>query len=239
MGVRVLRPEAGPGPASSHRAVRVKVCGLTTEAQVEAAAAAGAAYLGLVFFARSPRAVAPAQARDLALAAPVGVAKVGLVVDASDAELDAILDVVPLDMIQLHGRETPERVAAVRARWGLPVIKALGLAAPADLDALSEHAAVADQLLLDAKAPPGSARPGGNGRSFDWSILAGRAPRSPWMLSGGLTPGNVAEAVRATGARQVDVSSGVESAPGLKDEKLVRAFLAALRSEGHRPQEAS
>ncbi len=228
MGLRISRPDGRPGPAPARPAVRVKVCGLTTEAQVEAAAAAGAAYLGLVFFARSPRAVTPAQARDLALAAPVGVAKVGLVVDASDAEFDAILDVVPLDMIQLHGGETPERVAAVRARWGLPVIKALGVAAPADLDALASYATVADQLLLDAKAAPGAARPGGNGRSFDWSLLDGRAPRTPWMLSGGLTPGNVAGAVRATGARQVDVSSGVESAPGVKDAALVRAFMAAL-----------
>lgn len=228
MGLRVLRQGNRPGPARARPSVRVKVCGLTTEAQVGAAAEAGAAYLGLVFFARSPRAVTPAQARDLALAAPVGVAKVGLVVDATDTELDAILDVVPLDMIQLHGREPPARVAEVRSRWGLPVIKALGVASAADLDVLPEHAAVADQLLLDAKAPPGSARPGGNGRSFDWSLLAGRAPHTPWMLSGGLAPGNVAEAVRLTGARQVDVSSGVESAPGVKDEALVRAFMAAL-----------
>ncbi len=228
MSLRILRSGERTGPAPARPAVRVKVCGLTTEAQVEAAAAAGAAYLGLVFFARSPRAVTPAQARGLALAAPVGVAKVGLVVDASDAELDAILDVVPLDMIQLHGREPPERVAAVRARCGLPVIKALGVASPADLDALPGYAAVADQVLLDAKAQPGSARPGGNGRAFDWSLLAGRAPRTPWMLSGGLAPGNVAEAVRITGARQVDVSSGVESAPGVKDAALVRAFVAAL-----------
>ncbi len=227
-GVRVLRPGGQPGPTPARPSVRVKVCGLTTEAQVEAAAAAGAAYLGLVFFARSPRAVTPARARELALAAPVGLAKVGLVVDASDAELDAVLEVVPLDLIQLHGHETPARVAEVRARWGLPVMKALGVASPADLDACAAYAGVTDQLLLDAKAPPGAALPGGNGRTFDWSLLAGRLPRTPWMLAGGLTPANVAEAVRLTGARQVDVSSGVESAPGVKDEALVRAFLRAL-----------
>ena len=190
--------------------------------------AAGAAYLGFNFFPRSPRAVTPGRARDLALATPLGVAKVGLVVDAGDVELDAILDAVPLDVIQLHGRETPDRVAEVRARFGLPVMKVLGVAGAADLDAIPAFEAVADQILLDAKAPPGAALPGGNGTRFDWRLLAGRTPTRPWMLAGGLTPLNVAEAVRLTGARQVDVSSGVESAPGVKDEGLVRAFLAAL-----------
>lgn len=223
MPVRVLRPDP---PARS--AVRAKVCGLTTESQVEVAARAGAAYLGFVFFPPSPRAVAPARARDLALAAPMGVARVALVVDATDAEIDAILALVPLDMIQLHGRESPARVAEVRTRTGLPVMKALGVATAADLDRLPAYEAVADQIMLDAKAPPGARRPGGNGNAFDWAILAGRVPTVPWMLAGGLTAATVAEAVRVTGARQVDVSSGVESAPGVKDEALVRAFLAAL-----------
>lgn len=224
MGVRLLQA----GALAPRARVRAKICGLTTEAQVEAAASAGAAYLGFNFYPRSPRAVTPERARDLALATPPGVAKVGLVVDVGDAELDAILEAVPLDMIQLHGHEAPSRVAEIRARFGLPVMKALGISGAADLDALPAFEGVADQILLDAKASPGSALPGGNGAPFDWGLLAGRAPAKPWMLAGGLTPLNVAEAVRLTGARQVDVSSGVESAPGVKDEGLVRAFLAAL-----------
>jgi phosphoribosylanthranilate isomerase len=208
--------------------VRFKVCGLTAERQVEAAAAAGAGYVGFVFFPRSPRAVTADRARELAWAAPVGVAKVGLFVDAADAEMAEVLDRVPLDMIQLHGRETPERAAEVRARWGLPVMRALGIAGPGDLARARDYEGAADQLLLDAKAPEGARLPGGNGVAFDWGLLAGFASPLPWMLAGGLSPANVAEAVRATGARQVDVSSGVEARPGVKDEGLVRAFAAAL-----------
>ncbi len=216
-------PQAVPGP------VRFKVCGLTTVAQVEAAAAAGAGYVGLVFFPRSPRAVSPEAARELAWAAPVGVAKVGLFVDATDEAMAEVLDRVPLDMVQLHGEEMPERVAAVRARWGLPVMKAVGVAGEADLARAKAYEGAADQLLLDAKAPKGAALPGGNGVAFDWGLLRGFAGRLPWMLAGGLTPFNVGEAVRVSGARQVDVSSGVERAPGVKDDSLVRAFAGALR----------
>ena len=208
--------------------VRFKVCGLTTEAQVEDAAAAGAGYVGLNFFPPSPRAVTAERARELAWAVPVGVAKVGLFVDASDEEMGAVLDRVPLDMVQLHGAESPERAAEVRARWGLPVMKALGVAGAEDLARARAYEGAADQLLLDAKAPKGAALPGGNGVAFDWGLLAGHAPRVPWMLAGGLTPFNVAEALRVSGARQVDVSSGVESAPGVKDAGLVRAFAQAL-----------
>ncbi|MBP1807330.1 phosphoribosylanthranilate isomerase [Rubellimicrobium aerolatum] len=229
----------GPGAAGARAAgraggsgagpVRVKLCGATTPAQVEAAAAAGAGYVGLVFVPRSPRALGAEAARALAWAAPVGVAKVGLFVDPTDDDLAAVLDRVPLDMVQLHGSEAPERVAEVRARWGLPVMKAVGIGGPADLERARAYEGVADQLLLDAKAPAGAALPGGNGAAFDWGLLAGRGWALPWMLAGGLTPGNVAEAVRVSGARQVDVSSGVESAPGVKDEALVRAFVAAAR----------
>lgn len=211
-------------------ATRVKICGLRTPQDVAVAAEAGAAYIGLVFFARSPRSVTPETARALAWAAPPGVAKVALVVDATDAEIDAITGTVPLDMLQLHGAETPARVAALRARTGLPVMKALGLATADDLPRIADFEAVADQILVDAKAPKDAVLPGGNGLAFDWRLVAGRTWRRPWMLAGGLTPATVAEAIRLTGARQVDVSSGVERAPGVKDGDLIRAFVTAAMS---------
>ena len=207
--------------------VRVKICGLRTPADVTAVARAGAAYAGFVFFAKSPRNVTLPEARLAALAAPPGLAKVALTVDADDATLDAIVEAVPLDMLQLHGRESPDRVAQVRARYRLPVMKAIGLADEGDLPAIFAFSAVADQILIDAKPPRGADLPGGNGLAFDWRLLAGRRWLRPWMLAGGLTAKNVAEAVRLTGARQVDVSSGVESAPGVKDAARIAAFVAA------------
>ncbi|MBE9639128.1 phosphoribosylanthranilate isomerase [Salipiger mangrovisoli] len=212
--------------------IHVKICGLRTPEDVAVVAEAGARYAGFVFFPKSPRAVTVAQARSLALAAPVGLAKVALVVDAEEALLDEICATVPLDMLQLHGRETPARVAQIRARYGLPVMKAVGVASAADLPALEAYGAVCDQLLVDAKAPKDSVLPGGNGLAFDWRLVAGRRWPVPWMLAGGLTPQNVAEAVRLTGARQVDVSSGVESAPGEKSPELIRAFLRAAQAAG-------
>lgn len=209
--------------------MRVKICGLRSPEAVAAAVGAGAAYLGFVFFPKSPRHVTLAEAAALAVEVPPGVAKVALVVDADDAALDALTATVPVDMIQLHGREDPARVREVRARWGLPVMKAVGIAGAGDLAKIDLYAGVADQLLIDAKPPEGADLPGGNGLAFDWRLLAGRRWPVPWMLAGGLTPGNVAEAVRLTGARQVDVSSGVESAPGVKDAGLVRAFVAAAQ----------
>jgi phosphoribosylanthranilate isomerase len=207
--------------------IRVKICGLRTPADVTAVARAGAAYAGFVFFAKSPRNVTLPEARLAALAAPPGLAKVALTVDADDATLDAIVEAVPLDMLQLHGRESPDRVAQVRARYRLPVMKAIGLADEGDLPALFAFSTVADQILIDAKPPRGADLPGGNGLAFDWRLLAGRRWLRPWMLAGGLTAKNVAEAVRLTGARQVDVSSGVESAPGVKDAVRIAAFAAA------------
>jgi phosphoribosylanthranilate isomerase len=207
--------------------VRVKICGLREARHVAAAAAAGAAYVGFVFFPKSPRHLDPASAAALAAQLPAGLARVALTVDMPDDALDALVAAVPLDMLQLHGRETPDRVAAVRDRFGLPVMKAVGIATEDDLPALAEHARAADQLLVDAKPPPGAALPGGNALAFDWRLIAGRRWPLPWMLAGGLTPANVAEAIRLTGARQVDVSSGVETAPGQKDEGLIRAFVAA------------
>jgi phosphoribosylanthranilate isomerase len=152
---------------------------------------------------------------------------VALTVDADDAALDTLLATVPVDILQLHGHESPERVAEVRARCGLPVMKAVGVAGEEDLPALEAYARVADQLLVDAKPPKGADLPGGNGLAFDWRLIAGRRWPVPWMLAGGLTPDNVAEAIRLTGARQVDVSSGVESAPGVKDPVRIAAFLKA------------
>lgn len=207
--------------------VRVKICGLRSPADMKAVAAAGAAYAGLNFFPKSPRYVTLDEARALAFAAPEGLCKVALTVDADDAALDAIMDVVPIDMLQLHGHESPARVAAVKARYGLPVMKVLGIADEGDLAALMEMSLAADQVMIDAKPPKGAVLPGGNGVAFDWRLLVGRKWLRPWMLAGGLTPANVAEAVRLTGARQVDVASGVESAPGVKDQGLIAAFVTA------------
>ena len=209
--------------------VRVKICGLRTAADVAAVAAAGAAYAGFVFFPKSPRHLTLETARDLALGAPEGLCKVALTVDADDAALDAIVEAVPLDMLQLHGRESPERVAEVKARYGLPVMKAMGVADEGYLAGLMEMSLAADQLLIDAKPPKGADLPGGNGLAFDWRLLVGRKWLKPWMLAGGLTPENVAQAVRLTGARQVDVSSGVESAPGVKDPAKIAAFVQAAQ----------
>ena len=209
---------------------RVKICGLTMAQDVQAAAAAGATYVGFVFFEKSPRHLSPDAARALAIEVPTGIAKVALVVDASNAALDTLTGTVPLDMLQLHGHETPARVAEIRARYGLPVMKAIGIADKSDLAQIDTYAEVADQLLIDAKPPRGADRPGGNAAAFDWSLIAGRDWPLPWLLAGGLTPDNVAEAVTRTGARQVDVSSGVEQAPGRKDQDRIRAFIAAARA---------
>ena len=210
--------------------VRVKICGLRTTADVAACAAAGAAYIGLNFFPPSPRFLTLDQGRALSLAAPDGLAKVALVVDAEDETLDAIVDAMPLDMLQLHGKESPDRVAELRARYGLPVMKVLGVAGEGDLAALMDYSLVADQLLIDAKAPKDAILPGGNGLNFDWRLVAQRRWLRPWMLAGGLTAQNVAEAVRLTNVRQVDVASGVESAPGIKDPAKIAAFIAAAGS---------
>ncbi len=209
--------------------IAIKFCGLSRPEDVVAAAKAGARYVGFVFFAKSPRNVSVEQARALALEVPMGIAKVALVVNADNATLDAITAHVPLDMLQLHGSETPDRVAEIRARYGLPVMKAVGVADAADLAAIDAYSEVADQLLIDAKPPKDADLPGGNGLAFDWQLLAGRKYWTvPWMLAGGLTPDNVADAVRLTGAKQVDVSSGVEASPGVKDADRIAAFAAAL-----------
>ena len=206
---------------------RVKICGLTDPTDITAAVEAGAAYVGFVFFAGSPRNLEVARAAELAQYVPPGICKVALTVNASDADLDAIRSAVPLDMLQLHGSESPARVSDVKVRYGLPVMKAVGIADAEDLAALESHAGIADQILIDAKPSEDSDLPGGNGLAFDWQLIAGQRWPMPWMLAGGLTPENVAGAVRLTGAAQVDVSSGVERAPGIKDAELIRAFLEA------------
>lgn len=211
--------------------IAIKFCGLTRPQDIAAAASAGARYVGFVFFEKSPRHVDVEAAKSLALQVPTGIAKVALVVDADNAVLDTIVETVPLDVLQLHGHETPDRVAEIRARYGLPVMKAIGIAEAEDLAQIDQFATVADQLLIDAKPPKKADLPGGNGLAFDWQLLAGRKYWTvPWMLAGGLTADNVAEAVRRTGAKQVDVSSGVEHAPGLKDADAMAAFSAALKA---------
>jgi phosphoribosylanthranilate isomerase len=207
---------------------RVKICGLGRPEDV--VACAKAAYVGFVFFEKSPRHLSLGAAKSLAIKVPVGIAKVALTVNADDATLDQLLDTVPLDMLQLHGTETPDRVVEVRQRYGLPVMKAVGIADESDLPALAEYGSVADQILVDAKPPRDADLPGGNGLTFDWRLIAGRRWAVPWMLAGGLTPDNVADAVRLTGATQVDVSSGVESAPGVKDPLRIASFIRSAQA---------
>lgn len=209
----------------------IKICGLKTEDTVAVAVEAGADMLGLNFHPKSPRYVTPERAAMLAMLARGRSAIVALAVDPSDAVLSELLSTVSPDLWQFHGQEVYERIRDVRAVYGLPVMKAVGVAERADLAALDIYQHVADQILVDAKPPKGAALPGGNGLAFDWTLLLGRVWRRPWMLAGGLTPDNVALAVRSTNARQVDVSSGVETAPGVKDEGLIRAFVAAARSD--------
>jgi phosphoribosylanthranilate isomerase len=210
--------------------MRVKICGLRSRADLAVAAAAGAYYAGLVFFPRSPRNVTLGDARWIAGELPEHLCLVALTVDADDATLDAIVEAVPIDLFQLHGSESPERAAAVRARYRRPVMKAIGVAEAEDLDAIDAYAEAVDQLLIDARPPRGAVLPGGNGLAFDWRLLQGRRWKRPWILAGGLTPENVGEAIRLTGAQQVDVSSGVEAAPGHKDHARMRAFVAAAQA---------
>jgi phosphoribosylanthranilate isomerase len=212
----------------------VKICGIRTRAEAAAAAGAGASYVGLVFYPPSPRSVTIGDARWIVEGLAEtgfreGIVKVALTVDAEDEELERIVAGVPLDLLQLHGHESPDRVAEVRARFGLPVMKAVGLSEEGDLAELGDYEGAADQLLIDARPPRSGALPGGNGLAFDWRLIEGRAWKTPWMLAGGLTPQNVGEAVRLTGAGQVDVSSGVESRPGRKDPDLITAFMKAAR----------
>jgi phosphoribosylanthranilate isomerase len=212
--------------------VASKICGIGSDVAMAAAVDGGARYVGLVFYPPSPRYVTPETAADLTAPVPAEVEKVGLLVDADDAAIAAILDRVALDRLQLHGAETPQRVAAVKVRFGLPVMKAIRVAGADDLDAVDLYADAADMILFDAKPPKDmkGALPGGNALAFDWQLLAGRTWPLPWMLSGGLDAANVAAAVAISGAPAVDVSSGVETRPGQKDPTKIRAFLTAVAS---------
>jgi phosphoribosylanthranilate isomerase len=208
--------------------IQAKLCGLNTAEAVAAALDGGAAWVGLMFFPPSPRFVSLEQAAALSKQAEGKAGRVGVFVAPEDALLGETLAAVPLDVIQLHGKEPPERVAEVKARFGLPVWKAVSIAEPADVEKARQYFGAADRLLFDAKPPKGSKLPGGNAVSFDWTLLTGTEWPLPWLLSGGLHAGNVAEAVRLTGATAVDVSSGVESEPGVKDPARIRAFLDAV-----------
>jgi phosphoribosylanthranilate isomerase len=207
----------------------VKICGLSTPEALDAALEAGAEMVGFVFFEPSPRHVGFEQARVLGKRVGGGAQKVALTVDADDALLDAIVDALRPDLLQLHGKEPPARVAAVKKRLGLPAMKAIAVATKDDLAAVSAYVTVADRLLFDARAPREATRPGGLGKSFDWHLLKNLDPGLPFLLSGGLDAGNVAEALRITRAPGVDVSSGVERAPGEKDPDKIRAFVRAAR----------
>ena len=210
--------------------VAAKICGLSSEEAVAAAVEGGAAYLGFVFYPPSPRCVSPARAGALCAGVPASIRRVGLFVDADDAGIAAALDAAPLDILQFHGRESPQRVEQVKARFSRPVMKAIPIAGAEDVTPASLYEDCADFLLFDAKPPRrGDALPGGNGLAFDWRLIAGRSWRLPWLLSGGLTAALLAEAVRISGASAVDVSSGVERRPGDKDPAKIREFLTVAR----------
>ena len=212
-------------------AVLAKICGLKTPETVAAAVEGGAALVGFNFYGRSPRCVDPAAAGRLAAQVPPSVRKVGLLVDDEDARIAAILAACALDLLQLHGHETPERVAEIRARFAKPVIKVISVSDAADLDRAAAYEDVADYLMFDAKPPKSmtNALPGGNAVSFDWTLLSQRRFRRPWLLAGGLTPDNLVEAVRISGAPMVDVSSGVEDRPGEKNVSKIKDFLDAAK----------
>lgn len=208
---------------------QTKICGLKTPETLNTAVEHGARYVGFVFFPPSPRHVAIDTAKELALMLPTGVRAVGLFVDPSDEDLTAVLGKVQLDMIQLHGDESPQRVQHIKEKFAMPIIKAFPIREPQDIENVHNYEDIVDWLLFDAKPPKGAEVPGGTGKSFDWSLLQGKAFARPWMLSGGLTVDNVGDALSQLSPDAVDVSSGVESARGVKDIGKIRAFLEAVK----------
>ena len=209
--------------------VQTKICGVNSAAAIDAAVAGGATFVGLMFVQKSPRFVATPDAAKLAGRAE-SVQRVGVFVDPTDAQLERVLAQVPIEIIQLHGAETPQRVETIRTRTGRPVMKAIAIGDAADVSAATAYEDVADWLLFDAKPPTSGSLPGGNARAFDWKLLTGTKWRKPWMLSGGLTAANVAQAVKASGTVTVDVSSGVEDKPGHKSPERIAEFLKAVRA---------
>jgi phosphoribosylanthranilate isomerase len=210
-------------------AVDAKICGIGSTGAMDAALRHGARFIGLNFFPNSPRHVSFDAARALGARVPDGVGKVGIFVDPDDQTLRQAIDAAGLAMVQFHGSEDPQRVAEVRERFAVEAMKVIRVAGPEDLDTVADFEPIADWLMFDTKPPKGATRPGGNAVAFDWRVLSGRTWKRPWMLSGGLDADNVARAVATTGARWVDVSSGVESAPGVKDPAKIRAFLEVLK----------
>jgi len=213
--------------------IAVKICGLTAPAAIDAAVSAGADYGGLVFHPRSPRLVGLDQGHMLADTMRGRLKVVALIADLEDGAIEALAKTVGPDLLQLHGQETVKRTAEIRSRFALPVIKALAVADASDLTIAAEYEKAADMLMFDAKPPKGTERGGGHGAAFDWKLLSGRSFAKPWFLAGGLTPDNVARALALSGAKQVDVSSGVESAPGVKDPALIAAFVNATKSSAY------
>ena len=209
--------------------VSVKICGLSDEAAVAAAVEGGAAMCGFVFFGKSPRYVTPERAGELTRNIPENIIRVGLVVDGDDETLAEIVARAGIGMLQLHGTEAPGRVKDIRKRFGLPVMKVLPVAIADDLAHAKDYEGIADRLMFDASPPEGAARPGGNARAFDWALLKGKTFALPWMLAGGLNAENLGRAVKTSGAKAVDVSSGVEDAPGCKNPDKIRTFLAAAK----------
>ncbi len=214
----------------------IKICGLKTSEAVEKAVARGASHIGFIFFEKSPRNIEPDIAGKLADAVRGRAKIVAVTVNADNDDLDEIIALLKPDILQLHGTETPERVLNVKAIYGLPVMKALSIRETDDLIRVEPYIGIADRFLFDAKPPKGSDLPGGNGVSFDWSLLAGLDADIDYMLSGGLNKDNVAEALSRTGARGIDLSSGVESAPGVKDLGLIDALFDAIETAGNKPQ---
>lgn len=210
--------------------VDVKICGINSAEALDAAVAGGAKMLGFVFFEKSPRNVSRDEARDLLARVPEGILKVALLVNPDDTKAQSIGRELPFDMIQLHGDESPERIAELKTITGLPAMKAIGIAGVEDIARAHAYEDVCERILLDAKAPKGAVLPGGNALSFDWDLIAGETWTKPWLLAGGLNAGNLAEAVRVSGAKFVDVSSGVEDAPGVKSPTKIREFLALAHS---------
>jgi len=207
----------------------VKICGVTTHEALAAALDAGADMIGFVFFPKSPRHLSLAQAGEVSRRVEGRAQTVALLVNPEDEQIDAVVRAMRPDLLQLHGAETPDRVADIRKTFGVPILKAFGVADSDDLAGAETYRGVADRLLLDAKPPKNGLLPGGNGLAFDWTLVRDFSPGAPWMLSGGLTPDNVGEAIRLTGTSGVDVSSGVEDGPGQKSLAKIRAFVAAAR----------